>query len=117
GIRADLVTGVQTCALPICLDKGPGIERNGQRKMWKRLAVFAEFGDFREGVAGIGKQFLRRGRVKSYAELLPGSFIELGTRKVHGRLIAIGGNARPGNVHRGGGENGDYGGDARRGAE
>src|SRR5207249_6587889 len=46
-------------------------------------------------------------------ELLPWSFIELGTRKVHGRLIAIGGNARPGNVHRGGVENGDYAGDAR----
>src|SRR5205823_5193272 len=52
-----------------------------------QAGFFELFGDFREGVAGIGKQFLRRGRVKSYAELLPGSFIELGTRKVHGRLI------------------------------
>src|SRR4029077_13011701 len=36
-----------------------GLERSGQGEVRKRLAVFAQGGDFREGVAGAGKELLR----------------------------------------------------------
>src|SRR5207253_8388549 len=62
------VRGFDGCSL----DKGPGIERNGQRKMWKRLAVFAEFGDFREGVAGIGNSFSAEAGLKATPSCCPG---------------------------------------------
>src|SRR5882762_8586135 len=38
---------------------GLGFERSGQGEVRKRLAVFAQDGDFREGVAGASKELLR----------------------------------------------------------
>ena len=38
---------------------GVRFERGGQRKMWKRLAVFAQSGDFRESMARASEQFFR----------------------------------------------------------
>ena len=84
-----------------------GAERNRERKMWQRLAVFAERGDFRESVAGTREEFFGGGGIAGDTNLLTGSFQEFGIGKVHGRLVVVRGNPRPGNVHRGGIENGD----------
>ena len=40
-----------------------GCERNSQRKVWQRLAIFAERGDFFESVARSGKEFLGAGGI------------------------------------------------------
>ena len=78
---------------------GIRFERNSQRKVRKRLAVFAQSGDFREGVAGAGEQLFGGSGVECYSQLLARSFIELGVGKIHRRVIAIDGNAWPGNIH------------------
>ena len=61
--------------------------------MRKWLAVFAQGGDFRECMAGTREKLFGRCGVKGNAELLTSSFIELGIGEVHGRMIAIDGNA------------------------
>src|SRR5216684_2320341 len=82
--------------------------------MRKRLAIFAEGGDFREGVTGTREKLLGRRWVKGNAKLLARSLIELGIGKVHGGVIAIDGDAGPGNVHGRGIENGDSADGTRR---
>src|SRR5438132_5947753 len=74
-------------------------ERGGQRKVRKRFAVFAQGSDFREGVAGTGEKLFGGSGVECYSQLLARGFIELGVGKIHRRVIAIDGNARPGNIH------------------
>ena len=44
-------------------------ERDGERKVWQRLAIFAERGDFFESVAGAGKEFLGAGGIDGDGEL------------------------------------------------
>ena len=81
------------------LNDGVGLERNGQRKMRKGLAVFAESSDFGEAMAGACEKQFSRGGIEGYAELKAGSFVEFGVGKIHGGVIAVNGYARPGNVH------------------
>src|SRR5690349_3487387 len=75
--------------------------------MRERLAIFAERGDFGEGVAGAGEKFFGGGGIESDADLFPWSLEEFGIGEVHGRLIVVRRNARPGNVHGCGIEYGD----------
>ncbi len=70
--------------------------------MRERIAVFAEGRNFGEGVPGAGEKLLSGGRIEGDGYLKTGSVEELGIGEIHGRVIAIGGNAGPGNVHGGG---------------
>ena len=66
GIRDDLVTGVQTCALPICIKSGgAAATRTGQYK--KRGAAATRNGQYKKrgaAAARIGK-YKKRGRCRN----------------------------------------------------
>src|SRR2546428_2089316 len=67
--------------------------------MRKRLAVFAEGGDFRKSVARTSEELFSRGGIESNSDLLAGSFVEFRISEIHRGMIAVHGDARPGNIH------------------
>ena len=88
-------------------DGGGGLEGSVKRKVGHGLAVFTESSDFREGVTRTSKKQFGGGGIERDGEVQTLGFIEFGVRKIHGREIAVHGDARPGNVHGGGIGDGD----------
>src|SRR2546430_9854288 len=62
---------------------GIRLERNGQRKARKRLAVFAQGGGFREGGAPASEKLFSRSGMKCDSELLAWRCIKLASGKIH----------------------------------
>src|ERR1700739_87503 len=87
-------------------DGGSGLKRSVEREVRHRLAVFGESSDFGEGVIRTGEEQFRGGRIEGDADVEASSFVEFGIGEVHGGLVAVEGDAGPGNVHGGGIENG-----------
>src|SRR5208282_5469192 len=78
--------------------RGEG-RRHGE--MRKRFTVFGESGNFREGVAGTGEELFGGSRIESDSQLQAVGFIKLRAGESHGGVIAVQGDAAPGNVHGG----------------
>ena len=74
-------------------------ERNRERKVRQRFAIFTERGDFFEGVAGAGKEFLGAGGIDGDGELGAFGFVELGIVEIHGGMGAVERDAGPGDIH------------------
>src|SRR5258708_24737711 len=81
GIRDDLVTGVQTCALPICLR---------EPLLWIALASFAAFLPIPQvampvsAALGLGTQLLLRTRLASHSR--PALLVEIGRASCRERV-------------------------------
>ena len=67
--------------------------------MWQRLAIFTKSGDFFEGVAGAGKEFLGADGIDGDGELCAFRFVELGIVEIHGGVGAVERDAGPGDIH------------------
>ena len=70
GIRDDLVTGVQTCALPICIKSGgAAATRTGQYKKWGAAAT--RNGQFKKRGAAATRnwQYKKRGAAATRNEI------------------------------------------------
>ncbi len=80
--------------------------------MGKRLAVFAQSGNFLEGVAGGSKKFLGLRGVEGHRHLQALRLIELRVGQIHRGMGAVKGHARPRNIHGGGIGDGDGANDA-----
>ena len=81
-------------------DRCASFQRNTERKVRQRLAIFAEVRDFGKRVARTGKKFFSLRGVEGESQLQAGGFVELGSDKIHRRMRAIQRHARPRNVHR-----------------
>src|SRR5260370_21762561 len=77
-------------------------ERNGERKVRQRLAIFTKSRDFFKSVAGAGKKFLGARRIDGDIKLCGVGLVELGIVEIHAGMGAIERDAGPWDVHRGG---------------
>src|SRR5499427_4781372 len=88
-------------------NRSGGLEGSFKAEMGKRLAIFGESGQIRKGVAGAGEEGFGGSRIENDPDIESLSLIEFGVGKVHGRLVVVGRNAGPWDVHGSGIGDGD----------
>jgi hypothetical protein len=74
-------------------------ERNGEGEMWQQFAIFTEGRNFCEAMAGAGKKFFGARGIDGDGELGACGFVELGIVEIHADMSAVERDARPGDVH------------------